>query len=168
LWVGSRGSGARDGIFRSSDGGASWQRVNDQVTPLCLRHRGDTLYICADDGRDGFALGFSRDGGEHFQALLSWKELIGPEGCPAGTPGRLLCERDWPRLRATLSSVDAGITAIDAGAADAGAGDAGSAAAGSGCSCNTSRGGRSQTGVVILIGLVVAAAKAFWRQRRHL
>jgi len=116
LWAGSAGASAGDGIFRSTDAGATWQKVNGTITPLCLRHRSGRLYLCADDRRDGFAFGFSSDGGEHFQPLLSWKDLTGPEGCPAGSPGRSLCEGDWPLLRATL--------APDGGAADATVGDA--------------------------------------------
>jgi hypothetical protein len=125
--------------------------LNDQLTPLCLRHRAGLLYLCADDRRDGFALGFSRDGGEHFSPLLSWKDLIGPEGCPAASPGRLLCEGDWPRLRATLAPQDAGaFDAVADGPADtsppAETPDAGTDAAGQpnkasdGCSCSVTGG----------------------------
>jgi hypothetical protein len=152
LWVGSRGLGASDGIFRSTDGGATWQRLNDQLTPLCLRQRAGVLYICADDRRDGFALGFSRDGGEHFSPLLSWKDLIGPEGCPADSPGRHLCEGDWPALRATLSPQDAGAFdaaadgPVDAASPSEAPPSAGADAGGEpkkkgdGCSCSATRG----------------------------
>src|SRR6185369_11004784 len=100
----------------------------------------------------GFALGFSRDGGEHFAPLLSFRDLVGPEACPADSPGRQLCEGDWPALRATLSP-DAGAAdaaadaAIDATAADGPAdtsigADPGAepTKSGDGCSCSATGG----------------------------
>jgi hypothetical protein len=161
LFVGSRGVDPRDGIFRSTDAGATWLRVNDQLTPLCLRYRAGILYVCADDGRDGFALGYSRDGGEHFAALLSWKDLRGPERCPSGTPGRSLCEGDWPRLRATLAPSDAGADAgpsvIDAAT--------GAASTGAGCSCSVAT--RSGSGSGWLVTLWVLAAMVLIRANWH-
>jgi MYXO-CTERM domain-containing protein len=178
LWVGSRGNAANDGIFRSGDGGATWQRVNAQLTPLCLRHRAGVLYICADDRRDGFAFGFSRDGGEHFSALLSWKDLTGPEGCPAGSPGRLLCEGDWPGLRATLSPQDGGAmdaapdgpmdaaVSLDA-SADRGADAAPEPPASSdGCSCSVTAKGRDGSAIVLMAWAALAAAFICNNRRR--
>jgi hypothetical protein len=145
LWAGSPGTGERNGLFRSTDGGASWQKVNGAISPLCLRHRDGVLFVCADDAVDGFGLGYSRDGGAHFMPLVSWRQLIGPEGCPADSDGRKLCEADWPRLRRLLAP------AIDGGPLDAPAAtDAGGAAdavvegppAAGGCACGVaSRGG---------------------------
>ena len=186
LWVGSRGSAANDGIFRSADGGATWQRVNAEVTPLCLRHRAGRLYLCADDRRDGFAFGYSTDGGEHFLPLLSWKDLLGPEACPAGSPGRLLCEGDWPNLRATLSpdggpgdaaivaTPDAAVSLADAAdaaadAADAAATDAAPAPrkAGDGCSCAVTRRSRDR-GLLPLLPWLVLAGATICNKRRGL
>jgi hypothetical protein len=176
LWVGSRGATASDGIFRSGDSGATWQRMNDQLTPLCLRHRAGILYICADDRRDGFAFGFSRDGGQHFSPLLSWKDLMGPEGCPADSPGRQLCAGDWPGLRATLSPQDAGANDAAGGApADAaigspdgpanGGSDAGPSTMANGCSCALTGPGRK--GSWLPLGAWVALLAANICNKRH-
>jgi photosystem II stability/assembly factor-like uncharacterized protein len=182
LWAGSPGVSERDGIFRSTDAGATWQRVHQGVTPLCLRARGDLLYVCADNGRDGFALGYSRDGGATFAPLLAWKDLLGPEACPADTPGRFLCAGDWPRLRSTLvpAVVDAGSPPADAGvdaspppSAD-GAGAAPVPDAGvvfppdEGCGCalgNRARGPRGALPLSLLLLVTIVAARAHWRQR---
>jgi hypothetical protein len=177
LWIGSRGAATNDGIFRSTDAGANWQKLASQLTPLCLRHREGVLYICADDRRDGFAFGFSRDGGDHFQPLLTWRELIGPEACPADSPGRSLCEGDWPGLRATLSPQDGGApdAAPDApadsspvGDGPAAGGDAreGPKKAGDGCSCSVTR--RSDGSfLIVLMGWAVLAGANICNNRRR-
>jgi MYXO-CTERM domain-containing protein len=115
LWAGSNGRSPADGVHRSDDGGQTWRLVSNRIAPLCLRHRGGVLYACADNARDGFGLGVSRDGGETWAPLVTWQTLQGPEACPAGTPVRALCEADWPRLRNTLVPPPR-----DAGPADAG------------------------------------------------
>jgi MYXO-CTERM domain-containing protein len=180
LWVGSRGLGAGDGLFRSSDGGTTWQRLGAELTPLCLRHRAGVLYICADDRRDGFSLGFSRDGGEHFAPLLSWRDLMGPEVCPADSPGRRLCEADWPALRATLSPPDAGApgtgadAAIDASVAD-GSTDTGTGVdsgaeprkSGDGCSCSATD-GADGGGVLLLVAWAALLGGKICNKRRRL
>ena len=180
LWVGSSGVSAEDGIFHSADGGATWRRVSGAVTPLCLRHRAGILYVCADNVRDGFALGFSTDDGASFRPLMSWKDLAGPEACPASSPGNYLCSADWPRLRGTLVP-----TATDAGASDAAPVDAAlvvdasvpdvqmdqdapAPTSGGGAGCGCSLYGQREASVVPLLLLVATTvvAKRNWRQRR--
>jgi hypothetical protein len=170
LWAGSSGSGAHDGLFRSSDAGATWLRVNDRITPLCLRYHGTFLYACADDAGDGFGLGFSRDGGEHFSPLVTWSQLQGPEACPADSPGRTLCQGDWPQLRGTLvpagdggvadaAASDVAVTDTSANDARLTSGDAG------GCSCGiASRPRENEPPMIVLLALAVAARRN-WRHR---
>ena len=102
MWVGSPGGDLQDGVFRTLDGGATWRRMAGGYTVLCLRHHDGILYMCGDGARDGFALGCSTDGGESFAAVLAWADLVGPEGCPAGSAGRTRCQTAWPPLRALL------------------------------------------------------------------
>jgi len=102
LWAGSPEAGSQNGIFRSNDGGRSWAQVASGYTTLCLRYHDGVLYMCAAGIADGFALGASLNGGESFTPKLMWSNLIGPEGCPATSPGRTECQAGWPELQSTL------------------------------------------------------------------
>jgi hypothetical protein len=101
LWTGSPGINPGDGVFRSTDGGVTWNQVSIGLTTQCLRYRDGILYMCADGFRDPFALGCSTDQGLTWHALMTWEDLRGPDACPAG-PSRERCQASWPALRAQL------------------------------------------------------------------
>ena len=103
LWVGSPGDLPDDGIFQSTDGGATWTTRSGGHTMLCLRHHDGILYMCTPpEMTSGIALTCSGDDGATFAPMLTWAELSGPESCPAGSPGRDLCDPEWPALRSRL------------------------------------------------------------------
>ncbi len=81
VWFGS--SDAREGLQRSVRGGP-FARTREQPVVQCLRQHAGTLYVCADEAVDGYALGRSRDGGDTVTPLLSLRALTDPVTCPAG------------------------------------------------------------------------------------
>jgi len=89
----------------------------------CLGQRTGTsrLFACGDMGIDGFSVGYSDNGGQTFQAMMSFTDLLGPLTC---TPVASNCASHWERIQGVL-----GITPPDGGA---GGGDAGQPDAGQG------------------------------------
>jgi hypothetical protein len=103
LWSGSPGELPGDGIHESIDSGATWRPRSGGHVVLCLRHHDGILYLCTPPEMNrGIALACSSDGGERWNPVLAWSELAGPESCPAGSPGRDLCEPGWLALRSRL------------------------------------------------------------------
>jgi photosystem II stability/assembly factor-like uncharacterized protein len=195
MWAGSPGGNPGDGVFRSTDRGETWRRMAGGYTTLCLRYHEGVLYMCADGAGDGFAVGCSLDGGETFAPVLTWAEVVGPDGCPAGSSGRTACQAAWPMLRATLvpdggqrmPSPGCPAAAPDAGAIDFSRGaeapvadaavapsDAGLPAdlagrrgdrAGGGCNCRLGGGGPSSALAVPLVAAAFTARRCGRRGR---
>lgn len=97
IWYGSR----NEGLYRSDDGGESFNRVND-LAVFCLASRGDELWACGDWLRGAFALGRSTDGGRSFVPVLQFRDVLGPVPCLAD--GADACEPRWPIQVAALQS----------------------------------------------------------------
>lgn len=88
--------GAREGLWRSADGGDHFDRVS--TTPvLCLRARGDALYVCSDWLTQGWALGRSMDQGSSIVPLVGFEDLDGPFACSENEPHTVCVDR-WPSL----------------------------------------------------------------------
>ncbi len=103
LWVGSPGDLPDDGIYQSTDSGLTWQPMSGGHVVLCLRHHDGVLYMCTSpEDTNGTALACSSNGGTSFNPVLTWADLVGPESCPAGSPGRDLCDPSWAELRSRL------------------------------------------------------------------
>jgi hypothetical protein len=133
-------------LHRSDDDGATFETVATSYHFGCLAHAHDRLWACTDDWLDGFALGYSEDGGGHFTGLLRWQDVQGLVRCPAQPDVELLCEPDWQHVQQDLQdarraidgvpSDDAGTDAGIDGAADAGGGvPESSPVARGGCGC---------------------------------
>jgi hypothetical protein len=105
VWYGS--SLSREGLQRSVRGG-SFSRTVAQPSVQCLRFHGGRLYVCADEGVDGYALGCSDDGGDSVAPLLSLRAIETPVACPAGSSVGDRCAALWPSQRALLRAIDAG------------------------------------------------------------
>ncbi len=123
VWIGS--SNRAEGIQRSVRGGP-WTRVGGDVGVQCLRYHAGLLFVCADEVADGYALGCSRDGGDHIDPLLSLRRLTGTSPlCGSSTPVGATCAPLWPRIATQLQSIDAGAPRVpvfhDGGAEDASA-----------------------------------------------
>ncbi|MDO9018060.1 MAG: hypothetical protein Q8S73_12120 [Deltaproteobacteria bacterium] len=105
VWIAS--TSRAEGIRRSVRGGP-FTRVGGDVGVKCLRYHAGLLFVCADEVTDGYALGCSRDGGEHIDPLLSLRRLTGaPAVCGDSTPVGSVCAPTWPTVSAPLLSIDA-------------------------------------------------------------
>ena len=92
LWVGGRREVSFDGpdsgplppthgLWRSDDGGETFTQVRADLSVGCLAWWDGALWACADNIRDGFALGRSTDGGQTFEPTLRFEEMSGPVEC---------------------------------------------------------------------------------------
>ena len=105
VWIAS--TSRAEGIRRSVRGGP-FTRVGGDVGVKCLRYHAGLLFVCADEVTDGYALGCSRDGGEHIDPLLSLRRLTGaPAVCGDSTPVGSICGPTWPTVSAPLLGIDA-------------------------------------------------------------
>lgn len=140
VWYG----GATDGLWRSTDGGARFERLS--MTPvLCLRARGTALYACSDGPSVGWALARSIDQGRTFVPLLRFDAITGPARCPP-TEAQSACEDRWTSLAPQLSQ----------GRMDAGRAVTPPAGTTEGCGCGASAGGASGAtwALLALLGVV--------------
>lgn len=116
LHVGGRGVGLRT----SQDGGESWGPATGEPAAGCLRTRGDSRYLCADDPEDGAALlraplVAGDAAGWTWTPVMSYGQVRGPLDCPADSDVARLCEPLWE-----VASPEAGFDAApegDSGAA---------------------------------------------------
>jgi hypothetical protein len=75
----------------------------------CLGQRPGTsrIFACGDMGLDGFSVGTSDDGGDTFQRMMNFIDILGPLTC---APVESNCQAHWARIQLVL-----GITHPDAG-----------------------------------------------------
>ncbi len=145
------------GLWRSADG-VLFEQLRADLSVGCLRSEGDTLYACASDFADGFAVGRSVDRGLSFEPVFRLSELRGPVVCDAARAET--CATDDEDLFRDLmipAQCDAG---CDSGA-DGGTSDAGVDGGGSGCGC-TAAGASAPSPAWVLI-----AAFAWTRRLRR-
>ncbi len=67
----------------------------------CLGQRPGTsrIFACGDMGIDGFSVGYSDNGGQTFQAMMSFTDLLGPLTCPSVASN---CAAHWQRIQGVL------------------------------------------------------------------
>ncbi len=147
------------GVYRSGDGGATFERLTDSPQLACLARRSDgTLAGCAPNWDPDFmAVGRSSDAAQ-WEKIFRFVELAGPVSCPAGTVGREVCDQQlWPALQAQF-----GATGPRCGGDTDLAGDTTPPEAGGCCDA----GDRAPIGVSVL-GLIVAWVLAYRPRRRE-
>lgn len=105
VWAGSEDR--TEGIFRSVRGGP-FERVGPSLNLSCLRYHAGVLFACASEEIDGFSLGYSTDGGEHFSPVMSLRDVQAP-ACPRGTPVADTCNPLWPAQQRVLTTLDAAV-----------------------------------------------------------
>jgi uncharacterized protein (TIGR03382 family) len=136
----------------------------------CLGQRpgSSRIFACGDMGLDGFSVGYSDNGGDTFQPMMNFTDLLGPLTC---SPVQTNCAAHWERIQGVL-----GLTTPDGGSGgggpDAGRPDAGQGQPDAGppppSSSGQPKSGCSSTGgnAVAILGLIVALALLLPRRRR--
>lgn len=175
------------GLFRSEDGGESFERVPEDHFVHCLHMRGDEVWMCPGYVTTDYELGVSEDDGSTFKPVLRFESFRGGNLDVASCAGDVLakvCADERSYVEDLLSQFDAfrppeeddgGVEAPeDAGAEAVGREDGGVTDAGqparrnSGCS---TRGGPMQSwplhAVLASIGLVGLWARGPVRSRRR-
>lgn len=115
-----------EGLFVSDDAG----RTFTATTPgnfRCVETRGDELWLCAYELRDGYSLGRSQDGGETIEEELGFAEIFELPPCGGCTSVGYICPEWFPDLASDLRLV------VDASLPDAATGAPRDAAAPDDC-----------------------------------
>ena len=157
LWV-----GADQGLWRSRDGGDSFEPIDKTLAVGCLEYSHDRLWLCGDDADDGFALGVSDDRGDSVEPVLRFADVTSAVEC---------ADADLTRVCQTALDIwSGGVTApSDAGSTgDASSPDEDAAvtmAGGdkSGCGCHLARAGRRTNGWLLLSIVPLLARRRFHR-----
>jgi MYXO-CTERM domain-containing protein len=82
-------------LYRSSDGGATFQAVDHPPAIRALSERSGLVYAATDNFRDGYALGVSSDQGTSWQSVMSYSQV----------QAILACVRDDAQCRATCDAL---------------------------------------------------------------
>lgn len=178
--------GNAEGLFRSDDGGQSFEQVVAERSVSCLHYEGERLWVCLEPiDAIGFAgLSRSDDDGDTLEPVMVFDEVDEPPACAAGTAVAESCDvtwEDWYRELVMPPTQDGGTNGgTDAGADDdagapprpdaatgqdagaSGSGDDGSG--GCGCSVPGTRGGHASA---LLIAMALLASARFLRRRRR-
>lgn len=126
----------------------------------CLGQRLGTtrIFACGDMGLDGFSVGYSDNGGQSFQRMMNFTDLLGPLTCPSVQSN---CAAHWERIQGVLGIApppDGGT----GGGPDAGSPDAGPppppTPGGQKSGCSTTDGNP-----MLILGLI--AVLLLWRVR---
>ncbi len=160
--------GDKDGLWIAPTSTLEFTKVSP-VGVKCLLWTSDTFFACADEFKDGFTAGTSKDEGKSFEPLHHLKDIC-PLQCSAGTTTGDKCEARWGALMVTLDLEpcdvpDAGAPtgAAGAGAPTGAAGAGTSNESGAGCSCSVFGGGGGGGGLLF----AAAALSAVARRRRR-
>jgi hypothetical protein len=123
-------------VFRSTDGGASFQQLpNPPQTMRALSSRGTTLYAVANNEVDTYAVGISADQGMTWQQFLTYDQITAIAGCLHDQ-----CQTDC-LARAGMNQWPADMCSATAPTSDGGT--AGTAGGGTGGGGTTGAGGSS-------------------------
>jgi MYXO-CTERM domain-containing protein len=147
-----------DGLYRSVNGGESFEQIDPGIDLGCAAFRDGELWICANDFVDDFALGSSTDAGDTFTPRLRFRDITEVVECPAGAEVASVCEPELVDLAYLLGRLDAGVPGdggLDAGRSDGGTGPP----IDDGCGCRTASVGHG------LAPLALALVLAFRRRR---
>ena len=133
------------GLFRSRDGGASFEMIPNPPGIRALSQRGALVYAAADNFGDGYAIGTSTDEGTTWQALMTYADVTAINPCLKAT-----CQ-DVCAAEVGLSLWTADVCAADppgsTGTAGTGGGGTGGGSAGTGGTTGSAgRGGTTGAG----------------------
>lgn len=157
--------GDKDGLWIAPTDTLAFTKVSE-LKVKCLLWDKDTLYACADQFKDGFHIGLSKDEGKTFTSFEQLHEVC-PLECPASSTTGELCPVRWGAVALTIDAK--GCEDPDAGTGGSGAGSS-SGSGGSSETTNVSGGcgvaGGGVAGGALLIGSA-AFLTALRRARRR-
>jgi hypothetical protein len=120
----------------------------------CLRWTPDALLACAQENLDGWTIGRSLDGGEHFEPLWHQQEL-GPLACAASSTTGAACSHVWPDIARSIGArPEAALATVETGALSS----ANSGAEAREESCSTPGPGPRSRGAASTLSLLLLAA----------
>jgi len=125
------------GLFRSRDGGTSFEMVPNPPSIRALSQRGGLVYGAADNFGDGYAIGTSGDEGTTWQALMTYDDVKAINPCL-----KSYCQ-DVCAMEVGLSLWPADVCSADPPVSTGTAGTGGTGGTGGG---NVGTGGSSGTG----------------------
>jgi MYXO-CTERM domain-containing protein len=149
--------GDKDGVQHSKTAAPAFTQVAS-IKARCATWAKDGLYVCADPLLDGFALGFSTDGGKTLAPAMQLTAACGALACPAASSVGAHCPGAWA---AVAAKIDAKSCAPDAGTSAASSGGSTGGEA-SGCGCGVA--GEPSSMLVSMVTLLVTALA---RRRRR-
>lgn len=114
------------GLFRSRDGGTTFDTLPNPPHVRALSQRGDTIYAATDNFAEGYAVGLSKDDGSTWSSLLAYEDVQAVVPCLKAAC-RATCEA---QVQLTLWSED--VCTADAPMSSAGSGGQGAGGMGSG------------------------------------
>lgn len=88
VWV---GNGEDSGLWRSTDGGATFTSLDAGLQVPCLAWHGGKLWVCGNNAVTGYALATSTDDGDTLTPFFSFSQVTAQVSCPAGTAGADAC-----------------------------------------------------------------------------
>ena len=159
--------GDKDGLWIAPANTLAFTKVST-LRVKCLLWDKDTLYACADQFKDGFHVGVSKDEGKTFQSFEQLHELC-PLSCPASSTTDEMCPIRWGAVALTIdakscSDPDAGTSGAGAGSSSSGSGASGGGSSAESGGCGVA--GSGVAGGALLIGSA-AFLTALRRSRRR-
>jgi photosystem II stability/assembly factor-like uncharacterized protein len=95
VWIGQDDGARREGaLWRSTDGGASFEKVPGVEHLIgCVHYHDDALWICGNNWRDGFVAGRSTDGGDTFTRVMGFTDVGDIMACSEESHGFQACDK---------------------------------------------------------------------------
>jgi MYXO-CTERM domain-containing protein len=158
------------GIRKSPDGTSiSPPATASEIPVTCLALSGTTLFGCASDSTDGFAIGKSTDDGATWAPLLHLNQnIVGPAVCGSSSQVCTQCYSTWPTfaMQFGLPNQTAPMCmdppAMQCTGSGGAGGSGGTGGKGGGCSCSVGSVPGS-LGLLPIVGVLIF----FWRRRRR-
>lgn len=94
--------GDQDGLWIASTSDFQFTKVAD-LRVKCLLWTPDSLYACADEFKDGFHVGISKNEGKTFSPFEHLQEVC-PLECPEGTTTAIECPKQWGAVSLTINA----------------------------------------------------------------
>lgn len=164
--------GDKDGLWTADASALAFTKVST-LDVRCLAWNEQGLFACADEGRDGFSVGLSTNGGKTFAPFMRRDNICGVLACGDATSTAKICPALWEVTRLSIPSNACGKaedtsastgTSASASSTSGTGGEGGSGGGqGGGCSCGAAGGTSAFAGGGLL---ALCAAVLLGRRRK--